>query len=120
METVEVQVFDLSDAALDWAVLMAIQKVPFDKFTETAFFSAAKSANFSMCPKYSIDWSQCGPLIEKYGILVCPPEDTTEWEASIERDLEMHFGETPLIAVCRAIVSAKFGDTISIPKELLK
>lgn len=65
----------------------------------------------------STDWAQGGPLIEKTsgvdawcrnGVL-----EDTYWKAPPGYDvLDQSEGDTPLIAICRAVVRAKFGDEV--------
>lgn len=67
----------------------------------------------------STNWSQCGPLIEEYGIglmefkyrdgISCEPYWLGMWTHSIDSS---HYkrseeGPTPLIAACRALLAAK-------------
>jgi hypothetical protein len=65
----------------------------------------------------SDDWSQGGPIIEREGIKLLPPQaDRSHWLAEIFQGTP-HFGwaeaETPLIAAMRAFVASKFGDEVS-------
>ncbi|MBV5779803.1 DUF2591 domain-containing protein, partial [Pseudomonas aeruginosa] len=74
------------------------------------------------------NWSQCGPLIEKYRF-------EFEWVGNDWHGEPLNFftacgfdmpadaasaGPTHLIAACRAIVRAKYGKTVSVPAELIK
>lgn len=65
----------------------------------------------------STDWSQGGPLIEKYQLRLVP-YDAGYFSYTESMPLE-EVGTTALIAACRAIVAAKLGDTVSVPAELL-
>lgn len=72
----------------------------------------------------STDWSQGGPLIEKYFIVserMC--DGLWQCEGVFKCALDSHSmlgeGETPLIAFCRAIVSAKLGDEVDVPEGLV-
>lgn len=69
-------------------------------------------------PEYSSDWSQCGPLIEKYKVTLepgagwfCSPD---KWLARIvdDRGETGIIAETPQIAICRCIVASKYGDEV--------
>ncbi|CDG21039.1 conserved protein of unknown function [Xenorhabdus poinarii G6] len=76
----------------------------------------------------STDWEQCGQLIEKY------IDDLTHmafrgdhWVANCRAVLVDDFsifktqtGDTPQIAICRAVVAAQSGDEVDIPDELLE
>ena len=66
----------------------------------------------------STDWSQGGPLMEKYRI------DTEKmskaWLAFFSNKSEAPVvaeGSTPLQAICRAVVRAKFGDEVDGIRE---
>lgn len=130
MNMIEVKTSELIGPALDWSVLMAIQKTPFTDETARAFFSAAKAFDLSMITKFSTDWSQGGPLIEEHKIeLLHFGETYGGWDAQLSPG-DSHYidqgpgqgqgsGPTPLVAACRAIVAAKLGDLVSVPAELV-
>jgi hypothetical protein len=87
----------------------------------------------------STDWSQGGPLIQKYGVLLSPKEspvhfnggpnagwrESGSWGSTIfrkgehRRKAHSHMDE-PLVAAMRCIVGWKFGEMVSIPKELVQ
>jgi len=116
----EVKTADLIGPALDWAVAQAagwtasIQPVYTPSKT---YYDIRSPSGLGLSP--SKDWSQCGPLIERFRISiiysdeVCDPcawtDSTAAWHAT-----------SPIVAACRAIVAAKLGDTVSIPAELVK
>lgn len=56
----------------------------------------------------STDWAQGGPLIEKYEIDL---QLALSWRAIIRSFYEQE-GDTPLQAICRAVVCAAFGDEV--------
>lgn len=115
---VEVKTAELIGAALDWAIGKFVGHVEID---DELGVVSDMSHNITGKWSPSTDWSQCGPLIEKYNIGLAPI--VRGWGAGIdETDLaygDCQCGETPLIAACRAIVAAKRGDTVSVPKELI-
>jgi hypothetical protein len=100
---------DLIGAALDWAVA---------KCEGSAYHGPAWT-------KYSTDWSQGGPIIEKEWL------DVTPWPNESREDMRWHcqqhnsggdyaqYGPTPLIAAMRCYVASKFGDEIDVPNELI-
>lgn len=66
---------------------------------------------------YSMNWAQGGPLIEKHRMDVeSPDSDGAPWVASLyvpARQFRLYgHGDTPMQAVCRAIVRAEFGDDV--------
>jgi hypothetical protein len=57
---------------------------------------------------YSTNWARGGPLIEKYCLDVA--RYGAEWAAYTEDTRA--FADTPLQAICRAVVRAAFGDEV--------
>lgn len=112
---IEVKTADLIGPALDWVVAKVEGH---DAHHSGGVVRTTMHGVFGPELRYSTDWSQGGPLIEKYrtSIIysdeVCNPcawtDDTAAWHAT-----------TPLIAACRAIVAAKLGETVRCPKELM-
>ena len=90
---------ELTGAALDWAVAVAEYGYGADYKTN----------------KYSTNWSQGGPIIEREGLTLTHQAD--RWAAQTDADL-FAYGPTPLIAAMRCYVASKLGDNIDIPKEL--
>ena len=84
--------------------------------------------------RYSTDWSQGGPIIEREQMFVIPwnqvPDSTRkypfkaeDWKAQTYRqgvyqDSEAQYGHTPLIAAMRCFVASKLGDEVEVPDEL--
>lgn len=78
--------------------------------------------------RYSTDWSQGGPIIEREKIDLFTEKNASEsWIASVARyqnnnrliGWRIHqYGPTPLIAAMRCYVASKLGDDIEIPEEL--
>lgn len=110
MEMVEVKASELIGAALDWAVAKAEGDDHWTSDRNVDWF-AWRMRNW----KPSTDWSQGGPLIDKYRVAF--EDNLGDWFACIPGG--MANGETHLIASCRAIVAAKLGDTVQVPAELL-
>ena len=107
---------DLTDAALDWAVQIAVgyvQPNPID-FARNCF-------------KPSTNWSQGGPIIEREKMDIAwesyDTDDDSEggWVAThcLKRGAyyQAH-GPTPLIAAMRCYVASQLGDTVDVPEEL--
>jgi hypothetical protein len=98
---------ELTGAALDWAVTKCETGQPLD--TRGAFLVAFK---------YSTDWAQGGPIIEREKIEVTYQSDV-EWQAGQYPTIDdLHCGPTPLVAAMRCFVAAKLGDDIEVPPEL--
>lgn len=120
-EFMSVPTQDLVGSALDWAVGTAVGH-------QIKMFSLAKNGVYIPDAKGfvkeiwapSTDWSQGGPLIKKYMVaFACFPEDElkTVWAYCCSGKGE-EYGQTHLIAACRAIVASVLGETVSVPKEL--
>jgi hypothetical protein len=91
---------ELTGAALDWAVCVAVYG-----------YGADYKKN-----RYSTDWAQGGPIMERENIATA--WHITRWVAW--RGVVEHPGPTPLIAAMRCFVASKMGNDIEIPEELTK
>jgi len=122
MELIEVKVGDLSGAALDWAVAQVEKVQTTYRYGRELVADHDRSGIkliLSIRPIYSpsTDWSQGGPLIDKYFI-------EFEWITDLSLRAELPacgsfgHGRTHLIAACRAIVASVLGPVVSVPKEL--
>jgi hypothetical protein len=116
--------FELTEAALDWAVANCEGLLAFGWKNDTGILRITLSTG--ECIRYipSDDWSQGGPIIERENIEIsvdrmgCPL-----WTADITDSLGVYIehtysGTTPLIAAMRCYVASKLGDEIDIPEEL--
>ncbi|MBK1563805.1 DUF2591 family protein [Pseudomonas aeruginosa] len=133
-ETVEVKTCDLEGPALDWAVgciedeQIERKQIGWLLMNLKVWVPLPDTPYFDIVTHWSpsTDWSQGGPLIQQYGCDLNCLAPANAWEANCwdsavpQPDLHICEGETPLIAVCRAIVRAKLGDTVKIPAELIK
>lgn len=93
-------VSELTGAALDWAVCKCEGEQP------------------SRYTKYSTDWAQGGPIIERERIDVYG-FDGDSWGAE-DNFRARQYGPTPLIAAMRCYVASKLGDEVEIPQQLLQ
>ena len=148
MKTITVNTADLTGAALDWAVAVAVEVWKdahewFPTMTLDPSFSGVQPMVYSdgqaacqLIPNNpfrqdyqiyspSTDWSQGGPLIEQYGVDLYHSSGDY-WSATtgdmvweVECGDNQSIGPTPLIAACRAIVEAKLGDTVDVPEVLV-
>lgn len=121
---VTVSVGELTGAGLDWAVAISELQNPF--ILENGAIAGRYMDGGCVVGYFpSTDWSQGGPLIDEYAIgfwgvpIKC---GKGEWEAQMCHDDTPHTGrgENHKVAICRAIVAAKFGNTVDIPQELLE
>lgn len=125
-DLVAVAVVDLkAGPVLDWAVAKAIG-------IETDLF---RKADGRVVPRYcpnlfwvdyspSTDWIDGGNIIDQgCGLFQCGGDTGNGifWSCSfgIHPDLRSQTGATALEAACKAIVAAKFGDAVTVPRELV-
>lgn len=104
----EMKTSELSGPALDWAVAKC------DGITsgkDFAWFYDRRAAY-----RFSTDWSQGGPIIEREELSSLKCYGTGNWECN-NGDIFCE-GPTPLIAAMRCYVSSKLGDEIEVPEEL--
>ena len=101
---------ELTGSALDWAVA---------KCEGGLYYGPAWT-------KYSTDWAQGGPIIERELIrLIAPTVCGVDWVARVKQNLPSNmngwyekYGPTPLIAAMRCYVSSKLGDDVEIPENI--
>ena len=113
----KIKTSELSGAALDWAVA----KCEGREFEAAESFLSYYDEGYM---RYSTDWDQGGPIIERERITL--RVDTTpgsSWVAFLDSAAIGHYphrqrGPTPLIAAMRCFVASKLGDEVEIPEEL--
>lgn len=130
-DLIEVKIVELVGPALDWAVaqiegvntmMLSPRKgepqKPFALFGSLAL-SVGGDEQASYAP--SSCWHCGGPLIDKH----CPTFSFAD--GLIRAEVILASGEpfsaiahNYLVAVCRAIVAARHGETITVPKELMQ
>ena len=105
---------ELTGAALDWAVAKC---EGIDYMKDDVRFRGAYAR------KYSTDWAQGGPIIEREKIgfwaytLDEEGNENPGWYAETFAG-SVATGPTPLIAAMRCYVASKLGDEIELPEEL--
>ena len=96
----KIKTSELTGAALDWMVCVCEGESP------------------SRYTRYSTDWAQGGPIIEKEKIDVVyvgyAQSDDKQWVA-----MDKSYGPTPLVAAMRCYVASCLGDEVDIPENLL-
>ena len=138
MSMIEVKTAELSGAALDWAVGAAVKhdSVQLDLLTVDGEPIGVCITVDHVKNRWepSIEWAQTGPLIDHYRAYPCRYEDecpdieeakrffvlTYSMKPSYGTEFNCVEGPTALVAACRAIVAAKFGDTLQVPAELVE
>jgi hypothetical protein len=68
--------------------------------------------------RYSTDWSQGGPIIEREKITIVGFDQLDTWNAHQDGWPFIEHAPTPLIAAMRCYVASKLGDEVEIPEEL--
>lgn len=112
----KIRVSELKGAALDWAVAKC------EGLCEGDFaWYYDRRDTF----KYSTDWAQGGPIIEREGINLDNYGKNPRWSAwtpapDRESGEAQAYGPTPLIAAMRCFVASKLGDEVEVPDELTK
>lgn len=104
----------LEGAALDWSVSKAIGH----ECIVTKAGSIRSASNTLEVYSPHLNWNQGGHIIELMESVV---QISGNWYAvPVFDDVIELMGETPLIAICRAIVAAKLGELVDVPQELSK
>ena len=123
----EVKTADLSGEALGWAVGKAegleVLLAPPEYGNPWRVFARYRATVTERTERFNPweDWALGGPLIDKY-------EADFQWArpgmlravVSVGQSVGMARAETHLLASGRAIVAAKLGDTVQVPKELVQ
>jgi hypothetical protein len=99
---------ELTGIALDWAVATCEGHTP--------NLLSVEGQRYLRLHKFSTDWAQGGPIIERELLLLRPCG--LSWECSMGGDTWFK-GATPLIATMRCYVASKLGDEVKIQKELV-
>jgi hypothetical protein len=105
---------ELTGVALDWAVAQAEGEDYCDHDGVDNIGNAFEAT------RYSTDWAQGGPIIERERIALRYDSNEQEWQATYpdEDGWIYGWGSTPLIAAMRCYVASKLGDEVEIPEEL--
>jgi hypothetical protein len=108
---------ELKERALDWAVSVCVgQSFTHGDCEYEIDGRVFQRGGSSIERRYSTDWSQGGPIIEREKIDVLYEHDL-RWVAVPQKGIES-YGPTPLIAAMRCYVASKLGDTVEIPEGL--
>lgn len=117
----KIKTSELTGAALDWAVAKCEGLENENGWTDVEVFKAVRAGGGY---RYSSDWAQGGPLIEREGISVSR-SDKSLWvayrtETLFDDDYEYEYqnADKPLIAAMRCYVASKLGEEVEITEEL--
>ena len=117
--SMQIKTRDLTGAALDWAVAKCEGFVLPDMTHSLYDWFKAYG------PRYSTDWAQGGPIIEREKIdCVADPNGKDVWMGRLyatrlsgEKVIRA-YGPTPLIAAMRCYVASKLGEEVGVPDVL--
>lgn len=139
----KIKTSELTGKALDWAVAVALghevkvrgwqditdtldpvedaEMIAFHRERKTVRVSARQLPGSGMWPnpKYSTDWAQGGPIIEREEIGFFQKKDEGYCQAAKPGAEFVRRCPTPLIAAMRCFVASKLGDEVDVPEELL-
>ncbi|MDE9479509.1 phage protein NinX family protein [Xenorhabdus bovienii] len=110
----KIKTSELTGRALDWAVAMADGRGV--KINELGYVFVCDNRSIGVYSP-TTRWDVCGELIEKYKVKFEHSEHI--WFASCKRGM-LALGRTPQIAICRAVVAARWGNEVDIPDELVE
>lgn len=114
----KIKTADLTGAALDWAVAKCEGFESFE-FWHTGAVTTRQENGLTITHKYSTDWAQGGPIIEREGITLRSCIDGAAWDAELAyEETILASGPTPLIAAMRCYVASKLGAEVEVPEEL--
>lgn len=116
---------ELEGVALDYAVAVAIEadfevKANYVEINHLVDRLDGSRARVWEAFKPSTDWSQGGPLIDKHKVDLAPCL-SGNWKAdsmAVFSSAPAVSGSTPLIAACRAVVTANLGYEVEVPEEM--
>jgi hypothetical protein len=118
-DLIEVQTSELTGAALDWAVAQVegIKVATAEPHYGADWRVYRPESGGKYSP--STEWAVGGPLIERETLHLFSKTSSQPWTATNAGGF-VGFGSTPLVAACRAIVAAKLGYTVQVPRELIQ
>ncbi|MEX5320409.1 DUF2591 domain-containing protein [Pseudomonas shirazica] len=129
-DLIELRVSNLVGEALGWAVgkaegLDVYLEPPGYNGVPWRVFARFQGEAIAHTKRYNPweDWTLGGPMIEKHMVsLHCPQSTDDVWAGWVITDKGefCQAGDSAPIAAGRAIVSAKLGDTVQVPKELMQ
>ncbi|MCW7764442.1 phage protein NinX family protein [Photorhabdus luminescens] len=116
----KIKTSELTGRALDYAVAVACE---IDVTVDVGYPLTQQHKGWPpLIYNPSTDWSLCGQLIEKYGIELINElvNGHLVWSANSYYWSDDYLdGDTPQIAICRAVVAFRLCDEVEIPDELL-
>ena len=126
-DLIEVKTADLVGEQLNWSVAIAMDLNPSvvpAQYGVPARVFIQQEGMFPVRYKPSLDWQVGGPLIESGELTVEPSawdwqRKCVMWRAQAEDECQYFEHTNLLVSAMRAVVHAKLGDTVQVPKELM-
>lgn len=122
-KVIQVKTSELTGAALDWAVAVAVGHTITGDSVQDGFILVGAGCDGDLQREFapSTDWAQGGPLIDEYIGAASGPTNARSYSiACFKGSVLSHRGQTILIATCRAVVACKLGDVVEVPAELVE
>lgn len=125
-DLIEVKTADLAGEALGWAIGKAegldLFMAPPEYGNPWRVFARYQGQAIEHTKRYNPweDWAVGGPLLANYRVGFGLYSDSFFAVTGLDELPGDADGSTHLIAACRAIVAAKLGDTVQVPKELMQ
>lgn len=112
----KVKVSEASGVVLDWLVAKCEGKVVNDAYRSHQGLIRGMWGAVKL--RYSTNWAQGGPIIEREGIATSPDTGLDWWVATLRGGVHVEHGPTPLIAAMRCYVASKLGEEVEVPDAL--
>lgn len=125
-DLIEVKTADLQGWQLAWAVAIAEELDPYlvgphyGNPWRVFRIQHGEALKWERLYNPHEDWALGGPLIGKYRVGFGLYSDYVFAVTGLDDLPGDANGSTHLVAACRAIVAAKLGDTVQVPKELMQ
>lgn len=127
--SVELETATLEGLALDWAVADTIglerpNGPDLDGVWRRWYQPLIDGEPWGDCEPFcpSSDWAHCGPLIDSHQVAIAYHQGPDRSPLATTREAHPAYqtGATVLVAICRAVVASKIGDTVRVPAELVE
>ena len=112
---------ELNGVALDWLVAQCEGLLGFGYRNDMGLLRITLSTGEDEYFKPTLDWSQCGAIIEQEGISL-DYDGLGTWVATIITNGSVFEGSggTPLEAAMRCYVESELGDYVAVPADLFQ
>lgn len=121
----KIKVSEASGIVLDWMVAKCEGYTPINHSRLATVMVERRNARGVMQPehitslRFSADWAQGGPIIEREKIATNFSVKRNCWFAENFMETDAESGTTPLEAAMRCYVASKLGEEVEVPNELI-